>query len=355
MDFTAPKYYHKDNYFNEGYAMLKQHKLILSISIVGLLLAGLTVATSMSSQAQASSLLFGQKQAYSAVVRSDKRVVTYGKIFINNTDDTPVSKGTFTLPDDIKISNLSLYQVTLPERCTRNEDDASSSISSRTYPYYENTCTNIERGAFDFDQYSSYYIDRTSGDSQLVYKEINPTRNDKTYSFDLPDPIKSQKRGAYLVAYMAEEGYVSGSFGMYSLAFKTLKTPESVEEVRVSVDVSSDLYTKSRASNITRESSSLNITDGATSANGGVTSKSLDGLQQSIGNGGVFTKTGKALAPSETFVVNGDFADAQWKLNLWPIVGSIVGFVVLIGLTIFLMKKAQKHEVKNQEGVSHGK
>jgi hypothetical protein len=322
---------------------------------VGLLLAGLTVVASQSSQTQASSLLFGQKQAYSAVVRSDKRVVTYGKIFINNTDDTPVSKGTFTLPDDVKISNLSLYQVTLPERCSDSEGDALPSTSAQTYPYYRTTCTDIERGAFDFDQYSSYYIDSSSGDSQLVYKEIDPTRNDKTYSFDLPNPIDSQKRGAYLVAYMAEEGYVSGAFGMYSLAFKTLKTPESVEEVRVSIDVSSDLYTRARASNINRESSSLSITDGATSSEGGVTSKSLDGLQQSIGNGGVLTKTGKALAPDETFVVNGDFADAQWKLNLWPIVGSIVGGIILLGLTVFLMKKAQKHEVKNQEGVLHGK
>ncbi len=44
--------------------------------------------------------------------------------------------------------------------------------------------------------------------------------------------------------------------------------------------------------------------------------------------------------------MNGEFADEPWKLNIGWIVGGFIGLIVVIGLLVILLKKAQQHEVK---------
>jgi hypothetical protein len=343
---------------------MKQYTaLLFSLKKASILLVALVVGGTFSMILAApthayaeSSLLFGQKHAYTAVVRADKRVVTYAKIYLTNADSHELSKTSFSLPDGVKVSNLSVYQITLPERC-KTETTTKSTTESYD-PSAPLSCTTLESQVFNFDSDGYYgYYSYPQPDSQLTYKQI-PT-NDQTgsvYSLALPDPIKSQKQGAYLVSYIADEGYVTGNFGLYGLQFKTLKVPDSIQEVRVSVDVSEDLYTQAKRSSITSASSSLDtLSSGATSVKDGVQNKSIDMLQSNIGTGGVFTKTGKSLAPNEVFVDNGQFADAAWKLNLWWIVGSIVGLIVLTCLIVVLMRKAQGQPILTKRGKTNGK
>lgn len=325
----------------------KTTKPALALSMLAFFAAA---TTGMSQPALAEeSLLFGQKQAYTAVVRADKKVVTYGKIYLNNAQDTELKNTSFTLPGGVGVSNLSLYQVTLPERCQIELAENKDTPQPRDASYYNGSnynCDRLEESTFNFDEYGyGYYVPPSDTDSQLVYKTINSSKNGGTYNLSLPNPLKPQERGAYIVSYIANEGYVTGSFGLYNLKFKTLKVPQSIEEVRVAVDVASDLYTREKRSEITSNKASLDLASGATEMRGSsIQNKSLDELQGSIGSGGTFTKTGKSLAPNEEFVVNGEFADAAWKLNIGWIVGSIVGLVVIIGLLILLLKKAQQQD-----------
>lgn len=298
------------------------------------------------------SLLFGQKQAYSAVVRTDKKVVTYAKIYLNNPHEKELKTTSFTLPGGIDASNLSVYQITLPGRCQKgllpNEDTKKREDSFIDNPStYTPDCNTLEEGAFNFDEYGyGYYGYSSDENSQLTYRLVDSKKSGNTYNITLPIPITSQKRGAYIVSYIANSGFVSGNFGLYNLEFKTLKVPQSIERVRVSVDVASDLYTREKRSDINSGPSSLELSAGMSrnSADASIKNKSLDKLQGSIGSGGVFTKTGKGLTPNEEFVVNGEFADAPWKLNLGWIVGGIIGLIVVIGLLVVLLKKAQHQE-----------
>jgi hypothetical protein len=321
------------------------------ISPLLLLISVCTVMSATASAVADDSLLFGQKHAYSAVVRSDKKVVTYAKIYLNNPDETELKNSSFTLPEGISVSNLSIYQIILPERCQAemNKIGAASGVTDNFShdPYSTNpTCSSLEERTFSFDEYGYGYYDYSSAsDSQLVYKEVDSKKRNNTYELNLPSPIKAQKRGAYIVSYIANQGYVSGDFGLYNLKFRTLKVPQSIEQVRVAVDVASDLYTREKRSEITSSttSDSLKFNMG-TEQSASLQNKSLDRLQGSIGSGGTFMKTGKNLTPNEEFVVNGEFADEPWKLNIGWIVGGFLGLVLVIGLLILLLKKAQQQE-----------
>lgn len=315
-----------------------KHKL--SIGIVTLLFLAVSALSVGQGAGAVSSLLFGQNQSYSAIVRSDGAVVTYAKILLNNQTGEDLAKTKFTAPEGVKLDNLEAYQVLLPERCVTEENPET--VKNQTTPDYNYSrtyiapCSDVEEQVFGFSQYSYYY-----DESPLVYKQINTAQKDSTYEVILPEPIKSGKRGAYIVAYSTKD-YTKNTLGMYELEFKTLKVDQAIENIRVSVDVSNDLYTKVGKSTISNDRMDLgdSITTSSVSEGLSMKNSSLDRLQASIGRGGVFEKTGKSLVANETFIVKGSFADAAWKLYIWWIIGGIISLGALIFLTIFLLKKA---------------
>lgn len=295
------------------------------------------------------SLLFGQKQAYSAVARTDGKVVTYAKIILNNPSEKALATTSFTVPSGVKVANLSVYQVLPSAKCgTRapsSEDEPTAGVR------YVPSCAEMEDQLFSLNSYYYYGTDKLPP----RYKEVAAELSGDTYNLTLPEPIKAQKRGAYLVSYVAEQGYVSNTLGLYSLHFKTLKVPQMVEEVRVAVDVAQDLYTKAGRSDVSSDKAELSIPQGAATADGSVTSRSLDQLQSNIGTGGSFTKTGKSLMAGETFVVNGEFADSRWKLHIRLIAGAVVGGAIMLGLIVFLLKKAEASAGAKKGTTTRGK
>ena len=318
-----------------------------SIVLVGCLLMIFvgSVVFPVNTWAQNNSLLFGQKQKYSAVVRSDGKVIVYGKIILDNSSKKDITQTSFTVPKGVAIDNLSVYQITLPERCTSTQKETTQSTTSSLYGYGR-SCQEIERDVFETGGGYYYYYDSGSDDA-LVYKDVKLGKDNGTYTLALSDPIKPQKQGAYLVAYSVDEGYVTEQFGLYTLSFKTLQVPDSVKEVQVGVDLSSDLYSKEKPSNIEDGSAKLedvNLASGVSKSDSSMTNEGLDKLQSNIGQGGVFIKTGKGLLPNESFVVNGEFADAAWKLQIGWIIGGIVGFIVAGVLMYVLFRKASEHE-----------
>lgn len=322
---------------------------LLLLLFAGLLAAGSSL-TGQSASAT-SSLLFGQKQAYTAIVRTDQKVVTYAKLIYTNPESTAFSKSSFTVPSGVEVSDMSAYQILPPSRC--DNGDLEETTERMTYEYVP-SCRTIKEGVYDLSSYGYYY---SRGETSLRYKPVTLQKQGATYSFTLPQAIESQEQGAILISYVAQKGYVSGNLGLYNLTFKTLQVPQAVEEVRVAVDVSSDLYTRSGKSSV--ESSDLlesGISSGvAADRSGNISSSSLDRLQSGIGSGGAFTKTGKSLVAGETFVVKGEFADEPWKLNIGWIIGSSIGLIAVLALSFFLMKKANSVHSKTAKNTKKGK
>lgn len=315
----------------------------LLLSLLATLVATMSVMNTQTAHATtvSESLLFGQKQAYSAVVRTDQKVVTYAKLFYNNPESTPFSSTSFTVPDGVEVSNLSAYQILLPTKCDGIESDSTKSSSSTNSYDYSPSCTSIENDLYNLDSSGYYY----QSDVSLRYKQISLSKKASTYTFNIPESIAPEGRGAILVSYIATKGYVSGALGFYNLTFKTLQVPQSIQQVNVSVDVASDLYTRANQSSIEHGSLARGMSiSAAADSSANIQNKGLDELQSSIGSGGTFSKTGKSLVAGETFVVNGEFADAAWKLNIAWIIGGFVALMVVVLLAIFLLKKASSFD-----------
>jgi Ni/Co efflux regulator RcnB len=85
--------------------------------IVSLVIAVVFVASLAAPRAQAADqLLFGQTQTYTATMRADKKVVTNAKIIFTNSEDSEQKTTSFILPDGVKASALSVYQIIPPKK-----------------------------------------------------------------------------------------------------------------------------------------------------------------------------------------------------------------------------------------------
>lgn len=281
------------------------------------------------------SLLFGQKQAYSVVVRADKKAVVYGKVIVNNPEEVAMKTTTFALPSGVNANDLAVLQIIPPQQCT--EYDTADAKK----------CIKYESREYDFEQSYYGYYDYYPGNinQRAKYQQVEYKKSDSRYTLQLPSPIEGQKQGAYIVAYTTED-FTSGVMGFYSLNFKTLVVPEPVQQVTVSIDVDSDLYTKEKRSSVDYVDGKSDISALQEAKDQAAPSRNIDEIQGLIGSGGIITKTGKSLAPNETFVVKADFTDAEWKLNIGWIIGGIIGFIVSILLILLLMKKASKEDEK---------
>lgn len=305
-------------------------KYIFAIStIAALLLSGVGSAT----PAKASSLLFGQQQAYSAIVREDGTVITYAKMYLNNQSDADMKQASFKAPKDVALNDLEAFQILVPERCANNMPTTKDDYSTGSY---YSSCAEVKKQAYEFNKYSYYSRDEDA----LRYKKMDVSTNGDQYTITLPEPVKKNEQGAYLLAYRTKD-YTSNSFGIIHLKFKTLRSASAINNVQVSIDVANDLYTKSGKAKISDSSYTAkdSIAMGANASNA-VTDSNLDKIQSNIGQGGSFTKEGKSLSPDESLEVTGELADAPWKLALGWIVTSIVAIIAVIALIVFLLRKA---------------
>ena len=317
----------------------------------GLVVAGLAfVVFSINTtnvKAQDNLLFFGQKQAYTVIVRPDKKAITYGKIYLNNGGGNYIDKTSFTVPEGVEVSNMSIYQILLPENCTGSgyNSDIYGSSSGRGYGP---TCSSLDNQVFDIGGY--YYDSTYSYESTIRQEKVNFSQDGQTYNLTLPEPIEPGRRGAYVVSYIANKGYVTDSFGLFTLNFETLKVKQNIEEVRASVYLPNNFYSESSTSKISNNASNLSNLETSLSSGASV-NKSLGELQNNIGKGGQFSETGKGLLANETLVVSGQFADAIWKLKRNVIFAAVVILVSLIPVVIFLLKKANGSvEAPQKEG-----
>lgn len=335
--------------------MILRGSKVRNIIGVGILLAAAVFPLGVL-HAASDPLLGQQKQRYSAVVRSDGKVMTYAKIIFSNSSKKDLRATKFTVPDGVNVTSLAVYQASLPEKCDKPQakvepkDNPQSTTGSNYSDFYE--CQRLEDDLFEkgsnsyyYDDYSYSYYSGAYRNRDIAYDKVSFAKSANTYTLKLPKSVKADSQGAYIVVYAVDSGYTSAQLGYYSLNFKTLQVPDPVSEARVSIDIASDFYMRDKKSTITESSTRLNgVALDTKMAVGASQSSELDRLQETIGTGGVLTKTGKQLLPNETFVVNGQFADAQWKLYIGEIAGGFGGVVIFGVITWFFFKKARQHE-----------
>lgn len=179
-------------------------------------------------------------------------------------------------------------------------------------------------------RYYSYGYGYREG--QAEYQKIQYTKSGNLYRLTLPTPVEPYKSTAIVIAYAAK-GYVKKSLGLYKFTFETIKVPSRIEQIRVVVDVDSDLLLKGKRAQV-----DYGVGVSEMAAPQAISSRDLDRIVGKIGSYGPLIKEAKNLSPNETFIVRGEYARNWFRLYLSSIfITILIIAAILIGI-YFLAK-----------------
>ncbi len=296
--------------------------------IISLVSLSLFVLIGFAGMASAQSeLLFGQNHFYTVIFRGNGEAITYAKIAITNPDEKPLTEFSFEVPK-VSPTEMVIYQMKLPQECVNyNYNDSARPCLQYRDPDYA-------------QQY--YYYGYSNGKAE--YQKIQYTKSGNLYKFTLPTPVESYKSTAIIVAYAAK-GYVSESVGLYKFNFETFKVPSRIQEIRVAVDVDSDLLLKGKQSSVNYNT--LGLQSNELSAPSAVSSVSLDKVVGRIGSYGPLVKTAKNLSPNESFMVKGEYATSWFRLYLSSILLTIFIIIAIFVGVYFLARFLKKRNGQN--------
>jgi hypothetical protein len=272
------------------------------------------------------SLLFGQKHSYSVVFRANGEAITYAKLVIPNQEEQALTEFSFKIPK-VDVSEMIMYQMKLPPECIR-------------YNYTDPNNPCVEYRDPDYGQDYYYY-----GSGQTAeYTRIKYTKSDNIYNLKLPNLVETNKSTAIILSY-ATKGYVNESFGLYKFNFETIKVNSRIQNIRVAVDVDSDLLLKGQQSFVNYNETGF-VPMAKLGDSSAVSSRELDSLVSNIGNSGSIIKESKSLAPNESFNVRGEYAKNWFRLYLSEIIITIIVIVIIISI-IYLISKYINSNHKN--------
>jgi len=288
-------------------------KIISLVSLSVFVLVGFAGMASAQNE-----LLFGQNHFYTVIFRGNGEAITYAKIAITNSEEKPLTEFSFEMPK-VSPSEIVMYQMKLPQECVNyNYNDPARPCLQYRDPDYA-------------QQY--YYYGYSNGKAE--YQKIQYTKSGNLYRFTLPTPVEPYKSTAIIVAYAAK-GYVNESLGLYKFNFETLKVPSRIQEIRVAIDVDSDLLLKGKRSSVNYNTTGLGVSELA--APQSVSSRDLDKVVGSIGSYGPLVKEAKNLAPNESFIVKGEYATNWFRLYFSSILLTILIIVAIFAGVYFLAR-----------------
>lgn len=272
-------------------------------------------------------LLFGQNHFYTVIFRGNGEAITYAKVAITNPDEKPLTEFSFEVPK-VSPTEMVIYQMKLPQEC-------------QNYNYNDPARPCLQYRDPDYAQ-QYYYYGYSNGKAE--YQKIQYTKSGNLYKFTLPTPVEPYKSTAIIVAYAAK-GYVSESAGLFKFNFETLKVPSRIQEIRVAVDVDSDLLLKGKKSSVNYNTIGLQSSE--LSAPSAISGRSLDNVVGKIGSYGPLVKEAKNLSPNESFMVKGEYATSWFRLYLSSILLTIFIIIAVFAGVYFLARFLKKRNGQN--------
>jgi len=266
-----------------------------------------------------SELFFAQNHSYTVIFRGNGEAITYVKIAITNPDQKPLTEFSFEIPR-VSPTEIVMYQMKLPQECVRYD-----------YRNPGNPC--VEWRDPDYSQ-KYYYYNYGYQKDKTEYQKIQYTKSGNLYRFTLPTPVEPYKSTTIVVAYAAK-GYVKNSFGLFKFNFETIKVPSRIEQIRVAVDVDTDLLLKGKRAKVDYGTPVVNEMALGTKA---ISSRDLDRVVGKIGSYGPLVKEAKNLAPNETLIVRGEYATNWFRLYLSSILITILIIAAIFTGIYFLTK-----------------
>ncbi|HEY4518380.1 MAG TPA: hypothetical protein VJG48_02015 [Candidatus Paceibacterota bacterium] len=302
-------------------------------TITTLLLSLCLVFVAAGSALAQSELFFGQSHYYSVIFRGNGEAIVYAKLVVKNLEDKPLTEYSFEMPKATP-SELVMYQIKLPQTCIR--------YGYKTVPQNTRVCEQYQDPNYEGQYYSSSY-----NNGQTEYQKINFTRTGNLYKFSLPTQIEPMKSTAILVAYAAG-GYVDKGLTALRFNFETLKVPARIKDVKVTVDVDTDLLLKGKPATVNYNSQLFGVSQGGVAMSPSISSPDMDKVANNIGARGALVKQASNLSPNESFSVKGEYATSWFRLYLATLLWIALIVVAVIAALFYLVRFVKRRKARRQ-------
>lgn len=265
--------------------------------------------------------ILGQDHAYSVTFRGNGEAVVSAKVVFTNLTDSPVSSMSLRVPK-VDPKDVIVFQVLRERTCI----DGYRQLSPDAKPGVPLVCSSYQEPNF-YDYY---------GNSK--YQKATNELHGDTIDITLPQPVKANSSGAFLVYYRAFGYAKKNLFGAYNFTFETLKVEDKIRDLTVGISTDSDLVLKDAKGKVNyRFESGMMALKSADAMP--MTSPQFDQYYQQIGNGTV-TKKASSLQPLDSYSVKGAYAENSFRLYGKEISIALLVFLVCIAVLFFIAKKS---------------
>ncbi|OGK17721.1 hypothetical protein A2774_02045 [Candidatus Roizmanbacteria bacterium RIFCSPHIGHO2_01_FULL_39_12c] len=267
----------------------------------------------------------GENHWYSLVFRGNGEAAMTMRVVLSNAneDRLPLKKVWLKMPEMIIPSDISVFQIILPERCIRYEPMPVYRGPYQPDIFYESQRC-VEYSKPDYFNY----------DGGGKYQKAKYEYAVDTLAIYLPTSIQPEKSGSYFVYFRALGMTGKNLRGAIKYTFESLKTKNSINSLNVGISTDPGLYLKGARgeANYSYDMAAELMKSEARGA--ALSDAMIDRIIPLVGQGGI-VHTASHLAPLESYKVTGTYADS--RLKLWGKEIISASGVILLVLTITII------------------
>lgn len=299
----------------------------------------------------------GQSHYYSVFFRGNGEAVVNFRTQFRNNRDNNLSTLTYFFSDKSNYNNLVIYQKVndynypcypsygTPEPIGLDYETDSKIPLISTLPTPTpavNDITHPETTIAPCLDQSTYY----GGGS--IYLEADFQISDNTLRIVLPRVVSASESVNLIITYRSSN-YTDINFpGSFTYSFDTLRSNDIVDNIQIGISVEEDYVLKGAKGQVRYTKSVLEFMPPSVSSGTDLYSKEFDRFYNHIGQGTIY-KYASHLAPMESYIVEGSYADSFWKLYAKRIVLGLLIFIVIILVIMIVLKKIVIY-IRNTDG-----
>lgn len=269
----------------------------------------------------------------------------YSVVYDKEQEATVVAKLTYLNPGKEEIKNIkleipgtTLRIISVVQEQTQNEIKSYC----KRYDYNSSLDQNGKRRCLEYGE------EQGSNSYTYALLDIDPAKivnNGSSNILDLTfkQPILSQKSGTVILYYKVQ-GTANKVWNGYQYGFETIKSPYDINNVRVAINVTDDLYIKETAKGQTNYLKDIPAATGSLSTAEFSVSTPLSRTSDSIQTSPGVIKETSSLDPNENFRVEGKYYNNNWIGELPTIVGVGVTFLVIVIVLLLIIKSEKKKD-----------
>lgn len=274
---------------------------------------------------------FVSSQYYSVVFDGEGEAAVLAKINIVNTKQENLEKISIEIPgESVRLINTVQQYAENTKYCSYWDKKCTDMKNSQCLKY-EEVCGHW---AYSYNQPVFYTLE----------PEIQRLSRSSTVNIQFKKALASQETATIIIYYKAT-GYVKNSMGVFDFDFETAKVSYDMSNVRVAVNVGSDLYLKGGESKVSYLPSFGLMEKSATALSSqAITSSEMTSLSRNLEYQQGFVKTSSGLDPFESFHVTGKYSASKFLLYA----GAIILWIVIIALAVLaIIAGIRKINLKN--------